>query len=111
MAKRTKTTKTKTTSERRTVAFSLNKFAFWIVIVIGIAMAVSGFLNFFDWAWVNTACAWVQSLCFALGMFIPVVLSYRVARNKGMGWFILWIILVLLVIFGLVSTLIGLLRI
>ena len=109
MAKRTKTTKT--TSERRTTTFSLNKFAVWVVIAIGIAMAVSGFLNFFDWSWVNKVCAWVQSLCFALGMFVPVVLSYRVARNKGTGWFVLWIILVLLVVFGLVSTLIGLLRI
>lgn len=89
----------------------MNKFAFWIVIVIGIAMAVVGFFNFFNWAWVNKVAAWVQSICFALGMFVVVALSYRVARNKGLGWFIAWCILVALVVFGLISNLIGLMRI
>ena len=108
MAKRTKTTRTTRTTH--TTTFSLSKFSFWVVVAIGIAMAVSGFLNFFDWAWVNKACGWVERLCFALGMFVPVALSYNTARNKGTGWFVLWIILVLLVIFGLVSSIIGLVR-
>ncbi len=104
MAKKT----TKTTRTTRSSGFSLNKFSFWIVIIIGIAMAVSGFLNFFDWAWVYRFSAWVQAICFALGMFVPLVLSYRAARNKELGWFILWIIAAVLLAFGLISTLVGL---
>lgn len=110
MAKKSKSTKTTRSTTTRST-FSLSTFSFWIIIVIGIAMAVSGFLNFFHWDWINKACAWIQSVCFALGMLVPVVLSYNVARAKGTGWFVLWIILVLLVIFGIVGTLIGLLRI
>lgn len=103
MAKKTR----RTSSEPR---FSLGRFSFWVVIAIGLAMAVSGFLNFFDWTWVNAVCGWVQSLCFALGMIVPVVLSYGTARRKGTGMFVLWIILVVLVVFGLVSNIIGLVR-
>ncbi|MBD5132083.1 MAG: hypothetical protein HDT28_05795 [Clostridiales bacterium] len=114
MAKKQKTTRTtQTTRTTRTssgTGISLNKFAFWIVVAIGIAMLVSGVLNFFNWSWVNAACSWIMSLCFALGMFVPVILSYRVARNKGTGWFVLWIILVVFVVFGLVSRIIGLIR-
>ena len=74
----------------------------------GIAMAVAGFFNFFDWDWVRRFSAWVQAICFALGMFVPLVLSYRAARNKTLGWFVLWIIFAVLLAFGLISTLIGL---
>ncbi len=112
MAKRTK--KTKTTTTRTTSGgnrFSLNKFAFWLIIIIGIAMAVSGFFNFFDWDWVNKFSAWVQSICFALAMFIPIVLSYHAACNKSTAWFILWIIFVVLVAFGVVANLVGLLKV
>ncbi len=109
MAKKTTRT-TRTTRTSSDNGITLNKFAFWVVIIIGIAMAVQGVLNFFDWAWVNAVCSWVRSLCFALGMFVPVILSYRVARNKGTAWFVLWIIFVAFVVFGLLSTIIGLLR-
>ena len=110
MAKKTtKRTTTRSTSGGGT-RITLNKFSFWVVVAIGIAMAVSGFLNFFDWAWVDKACRWVQTLCFALGMFVPCILSYRTARNKSTAWFVLWIICVVLVAFGLISSIIGLLR-
>lgn len=110
MAKKTKRTTRTTHTTSSSNGISLNKFAFWIVIAIGIAMAVQGVLNFFDWSWVNAACSWVRSLCFALGMFVPVILSYRSARNKGTAMFVLWIIAVAFVVFGLLSTIIGLLR-
>lgn len=103
MAKRTR----RTTSRSSGNGVSLNKFAFWIVVIIGIAMLVSGVLNFFDWSWVDAACNWIMNLCFILGMFVPVILSYRVARNKSTAWFILWIILVVFVVFGLVSRVIA----
>lgn len=109
MAKKTKKT-THTTSSSTGSRITLNKFSFWVIVAIGIAMAVSGFLNFFDWSWVNKVCSWVQTLCFALGMFVPAILSYRTARNKSTAWFVLWIIFVVLVVFGLISTIIGLIR-
>lgn len=107
MAKSTKTTRTSSSSAS---TFSLNKFSFWIVIVIGVAMAVSGFFNFFNWEWVKAFSAWVQSICFLLGMFVPVVLSYRAARAKQIGLFILWIVCVVLVAFGLISNLVSLIK-
>ncbi len=104
--KRTRTTRTSSGGPRIT----LSRFSFWVVIAIGIAMAVSGFFNFFDWQWVDKACHWIQSLCFALGMVVPIILSYNSARHRGTGMFVLWIIMVVLVAFGVVSTIIGLIR-
>lgn len=109
MAKRTRRTSSSSGSNRIT----LNKFAFWLVVAIGIAMLVSysirwigGWLN---WGgWITTLCSWVQTLCFILAMFVPVILSYRHARNKSQGWFIAWIIFAVLIVFGLVSALIAL---
>lgn len=107
MAKKTRRTRSGGTS------FTLEKFSFWIVVAIGIVMLVSYSLrwvgSWLNWGgWITTVCSWVQTLCFTLGMFVPVVLSYKAARAKGNTWFILWIIFVLLVIFGLVSSIIGL---
>lgn len=103
MAKQTKSTRT-----TRSSGLSLSKFSFWIVIIIGIAMAVSGFLNFFNWDWVYKFSAWVQAICFALGMFVPLVESFRHARNRNTGWFVLWLVCAILLAFGLISTLVGL---
>ena len=113
MAKKTTKRTTRTSSSTSSSGGSrltLTKFSFWVVVAIGIAMAVSGFLNFFNWSWVNKVCSWVQTLCFALGMFVPVILSYRHARGKSTAWFVLWIIFTVLVVFGLISSIIGLIR-
>lgn len=107
MAKWTKRTSNSSGGPR----IPLSKISFWVVIAIGLAMAVSGFLNFFDWKWVDSVCRWVMTMSFAIGMFVPCILSYRVARAKNLVWFILWIIFVLLVVFGLVSSIISLIRI
>ena len=110
MAKQKSTRRTRRTTTSSGPRFTLSRFSFWIVIAVGLAMAVSGFFNFFNWAWVNQACGWIQSLCFALAMIVPIVLSYNSARHRGTGMFVLWIILVILVAFGVVSTIIGLVR-
>lgn len=102
-------TQRRTTARTSSSGLSLNKFSFWIIIVIGMAMLVTGCLNWFDWEWVNAFAGWVQGICFALGMFVPVILSYRYARNRTTAWFIVWVIMVVMVVFGLVSHLIGLL--
>lgn len=51
---------------------------------------------------------WIKQICFVLAMFIPVIISYRHARNKSTGWFIAWIIFTVFIVFGLVSALIAL---
>lgn len=102
--------KKKTTRQSRPASerISLEKYSFVIVIVIGVAMAVSGFLNIFKWEFVYEFASWVQSICFALGMFVPIVLSYRAAKRKELGVFIVWVVLVVLMAFGLVSNIISL---
>lgn len=111
MANNSKNNRTRRTARSSgETRITLSRFSFWVVIAIGIAMAVSGFFNFFDWAWVDKACRWIQSLCFALGMIVPIILSYNSARSRGTAMFVLWIILVVLVAFGITSTIIGLIR-
>ncbi|MDE6028708.1 MAG: hypothetical protein K2F90_00085 [Clostridiales bacterium] len=107
MAKRTR----KTSNGGHSI--SLNKFAFWLVVVIGIAMLVSYSIRWmggwFNWGgWITTLSSWVQTLCFILALFVPLILSYRHARNKSLGWFVAWIIFAVLIAFGLVSALIAL---
>ncbi len=85
------------------------KLSFWLVVIIGIAMAVVGILNaaHLDWNGLRVLSAVVQNICFAIGMFIPVVMSYQVARYKSTVWFVLWIVFVVLVVVGLITMIIG----
>lgn len=103
--------KTKTTRTRSSGGFSLSRFSFWLVIIIGATMAILGTLNWlgrwFDWSWMRSVTSWIQSICFILGMFVVVAMSYNVARGRGTAWFIVWIVFVVLVVYGLVSSLIG----
>lgn len=87
---------------------SLNKFAFWLVIIIGIAMAVGAVCNYIGFKHSAAIFNWIKQICFTLAMFVPVILSYRHARNRSQGWFIAWIIFAVLIVFGLVSALIAL---
>lgn len=105
MAKRT----TKRTSSSNTGnRITLNKFAFWLVIFIGIAMAVGAVCNYIGFKHSAAIFNWIKQICFTLAMFVPVILSYRHARNKSQSWFIAWIIFAVLIVFGLVSALIAL---
>lgn len=84
------------------------QLAFWLVIIIGAAMAIVGIMHAagISWSWFDRFANWVKAICFTIGMFIPVVMSYQVARHKGTVWFVLWIIFVILVVVGLVTSLI-----
>lgn len=102
MAKRTRRTTSSGTG------LSLSKFAFWLIIVIGFAMAIGAVCNYIGFKHSAAIFNWIKSICFTLAMFVPVILSYRHARNKSLSWFIAWIIFTVLIVFGLVSTLIAL---
>ena len=111
MAKKT-TKKTKRTTSSSTSSGSkitLNKFAFWLVIIIGVAMTVGAVCNYIGFKHSAALFNWIKQICFTLAMFIPVILSYRHARYKSQSWFIAWIIFTVLIVFGLVSALIALL--
>lgn len=102
MAKRTR----RTSSGGKGI--SLNKFAFWLIIFIGFAMAIGAVCNWIDFKYSAAIFNWIKQICFTLAMFVPVILSYRHARNKNTSWFIAWIIFAVLIVFGLVSALIAL---
>ena len=85
------------------------KLSFWLVIVIGVAMAVAAILNyvFKDASWANAMANWVTSLCFAIGMFIPVSMSWQVVKYKSTLLKVLWVIFVILIVVGLVFRILG----
>lgn len=101
MARRTRTTRTSS-------GFTINKFAFWLIIIIGFAMAFGAVCHYIGFNHSEAIFNWIKQICFVLAMFIPVIVSYRHARNKSTGWFVAWIIFTVLIVFGLVSALIAL---
>ncbi|MCH5156074.1 MAG: hypothetical protein J1F69_05645 [Clostridiales bacterium] len=106
MAKRT-TKRTRTTSSSGS-RISLNKFAFWLIIFIGVAMTVGAVCHYIGFNHSAAIFDWIKQICFTLAMFIPVILSYRYARHQSQSWFIVWIIFTVLIVFGLISALIAL---
>ncbi|MCH5351814.1 MAG: hypothetical protein J1F39_07595 [Clostridiales bacterium] len=85
------------------------KLSFWLVVVIGVALSVAAILNFIfkDAGWANAMANWVQSICFAIGMFIPVSMSWQVVKYKSTLWKVLWVIFVILIVVGLVFRILG----
>lgn len=106
MSKKTtkKSTRTSSTGSRITI----NKFAFWLIIIIGFAMAIGAVCSYIGFDHSAAIFSWIKQICFTLAMFIPVIISYRYARTKSTGWFVAWIIFTVLIVFGLVSALIAL---
>lgn len=104
--RRTRTTRTERTSSSGRI--TLNKFAFWLIIVIGFAMTIGAICHYIGFKHSEAIFNWIKQICFVLAMFIPVILSYRHARYKSTSWFVVWIIFTVLVVFGLVSALIAL---
>ena len=109
MAKKTtKRTTTRSSSSSGGSRITLNKFAFWLVIIIGFAMAIGAVCNYIGFNHSAALFNWIKHICFTLAMFVPVIISYRHARYKSQSWFIAWIIFTVLIVFGLVSSLIAL---
>ncbi|MCH5165590.1 MAG: hypothetical protein J1G01_04230 [Clostridiales bacterium] len=103
-----KTTRRTSSSSSSSSRISLNKFAFWLIIVIGFAMAIGAVCNYIGFKHSEALFNWIKQICFILAMFIPVILSYRHARYKNTSWFVAWIIFTVLIVFGLISALIAL---
>ena len=84
-----------------------------MIVFIGAALAVAGIINTIatyttlDMGWARTMCNWVKQVCVALGMIVPAVMSYQVARQKSKTWFILWIVFVILMVIGVVLSGLG----
>lgn len=110
MAKKTtkRTTRTTSSSSSSSSRITINKFAFWLIIVIGFAMAFGAVCNYIGFNHSAAIFNWIKQICFTLAMFIPVIVSYRHARSRSQGWFIAWIIFTVLIVFGLISALIAL---
>lgn len=103
----TKNTK-RTTTTHRTYTYSTTvpswmiKLSFWLVVIIGVAMAVVGILHVVGVTALDAAAGWIKSVCIAISLIIPVALSYRIARHKGTVWFVLWVVFVVLIVVGII---------
>ena len=103
----TKNTK-RTTTTRRTYTYSntvpswMIQLSFWLVVLIGAAMAVVGILHVVGVTALDSAANWIKGVCMAISLIIPVCLSYRIARHKGTAWFVFWIIFVILIVVGII---------
>ncbi len=97
---------TRTTRTRRAYTYTARawefKLAFWLVIVIGVAMAITAILNLIPGVNLNNVKSVIVSICTAIALIIPVVMSYQVARHEQTWMFVLWIVCVILVVFGVI---------
>lgn len=98
---------TNRTRTRRTYTYTARawqfKLAFWLVIVIGVAMAFVAIMHLVGVSAFDAASAWIQSICTAIALVIPVIMSYQVARHEQTWMFVLWIVCVILVVFGIIG--------
>ena len=76
--------------------------SFWLVVIIGAAMAITGILHVVGVTAIDGAANWIKNVCMAIALIIPVVMSYQVARHKSTLWFVLWIIFVVLIVVGII---------
>ena len=113
MATKRSTRRTTRTRYTYTAPYWMLQLSFWLVVIVGLIMITFGLLNAinrafgadWNWGWLGSALNWVKSICFTIAMIIPVCLSFRVAHYYGKTWFIIWIICVILVVVGIVTSL------
>ncbi|MCM1367723.1 MAG: hypothetical protein NC184_02810 [Roseburia sp.] len=94
---------------RSSSTFTLKKFSFWLVIVIGFAMLAAGVFSFLSFDWCANVARWIERICYILALIVPVLISFDVARSKTTVWFVLWIIFTVLILFGIISSIIAML--
>ena len=98
---------TKKTRTVRTYTYSAQawmfKLAFWLVVIIGVAMAFVAIMHLVGVHAFDSAAAWIEAVCTAIALIIPVIMSYQVARHKETWVFVLWIICVILIVFGIIG--------
>ncbi len=100
--RRTRTRTVRTTAYSYTAPYWMLQLSFWLVVIIGAAMAITGILHVARIYEFDAAAAWIESICTAIALIIPVILSYRIARHKSTTWFVLWIVFVVLIVLGLI---------
>ena len=98
----TKKTTRRTTVHTYSAKAWMFKLSFWLVVIIGAAMAITGLLHVIGVTAFDTAGAWIQRVCMAIALIIPVIMSYQVARYKTTLWLVLWIIFVVLIVVGII---------
>ena len=110
MATKRSSRRTTRTRYTYTAPYWMLQLSFWLVVIVGLIMVTFGVLNAlhnafgWSWGWLAGTLNWIKSICFTIAMIIPVCLSFRVAHYYGRTWFIIWIICVILVIVGLVTS-------
>ncbi len=103
MSRTTRKTRTvRTTAYTYTAPYWMLQLSFWLIVFIGAAMAVTGLLHVIKVTAFDAAAAWIESVCMAISLIIPIILSYRIARNKSTAWLICWVVFVVLIVLGIV---------
>lgn len=100
--RKTKRTTRTTTTYSYTLPYWMLQLSFWLVVLIGAAMAIMGILHVVGLTQLDAALNYVKYVCMAIALIIPVILSYRIAWHKGTVWFVFWIIFVILIVVGIV---------
>lgn len=98
--RRTRTVRT--TAYTYTAPYWMLQLSFWLVVLIGAAMAVTGILHVAHVTAFDAAAAWIESVCTAIALIIPIILSYRIARQKSTAWLICWVVFVVLIVLGII---------
>ncbi len=79
---------------------SLNKFSFWLIVVVAVLYLVSTILSACGVA--SSIISWIQNVASAITLCIVAILAWRYVRNKQTVWKVLYFIVLLVAIVGLI---------
>lgn len=97
MAKKTKTTRTKTT-RTYVVPNIVRALSFVAVMLMGLGIAIGVVFGWLGSATINSIGGYVKSIAIAIGLIALCWYSYYYARYQGSTWFVLWIVAVVLIV-------------
>ncbi len=80
--------------------WSLNKFSFWLIVVVAVLYLVSTILSACGVA--SSIIGWIQNVAGAITLCVVAILAWRYVRNKEMVWKVLYFIVLLIAIVGLI---------